>query len=127
MIPKYRAWSKSRERFERIQQLVWHRDELTRVITSFKSVIHTNLPEDVILMQYTGQKDCNNSKIFDADILLEPWTGRIVGRVFYSLGNLAWKVLLVGGGEEYLSDCLDSEVCGNIHENPDLMEELGDG
>ena len=123
MIPNFRAWDKRHQKMFNVSfidfdtKLVGLDIDLEIIIFDF---------DDIILMQSTGQKDCNNSDIFDADILLEPWTGRIVGRVFYSLGDLAWKVLLVGGGEEFLSDCLDSEVCGNIHENPDLMEELND-
>lgn len=122
MVPKYRAVIKG-DKGKSI--LIYSKDH---DVTFYKNYVQfwqglVNYKIDYkYLMQSTGQKDCNNSKIFDVDILLEPWKGYIVGRVFYSLGDLAWKVLLVGGGEEYLSDCLDLQVCGNIHENPELLE-----
>lgn len=115
MIPRFRAFDNA------------DGDMVTDVFFSWQDCGYESLNECFSndrwdFMLFTGQKDCGNSEIFDADILLEPWTGRIVGRVFYSLVDLAWKVLLVGGGEEYLSDCLDLQVCGNAYENPKLLE-----
>lgn len=122
-VPKFRAWDAESKTMYEVKTLNF-------ILKAGVCVNHEALfkertlyfDDNAILMQSTGQKDCNNSKIFDADILLEPWTGHVVGRVFYSLGDSAWKVLLVSG-EEYLSDCLDLQVCGNIYENPDLLEE----
>lgn len=121
MKPKFRAWSEE-GRVMYYDVFPFRNDSL---LLSYDEIAFDEVPaSDFVLMQSTGQKDCNNSDIFDADIVLEPWIGRIVGRVFYSSEDLAWKVLRVGGGEEYLSDYLDLQVCGNIYENPDLMEEF---
>ncbi|MGQ9412193.1 YopX family protein [Streptococcus pluranimalium] len=125
MITKYRVWDTVKKAMSEVQAIVYTEKKIYPI---YYKVVRRYVPfSEAVLMQSTGQKDCHNSDIFDADILLEPWTGHVVGRVFYSLGDLAWKVLLVGGGEEFLSDCLDLQVCGNIHEHPHLLEGLGDG
>lgn len=122
MMQKYRAFWKSEKKMIEVRVIDWNNQIVDGIYPNIEIEF-----ENITLMQSTGQKDCNNSDIFDADILLEPWRGHVVGRVFYSLGDLAWKVLLVGGGEEFLSDCVDLQVIGNIYENPDLLEGLGDG
>ncbi|WP_156009744.1 YopX family protein [Streptococcus ruminantium] len=133
-MPKYRTWSKSRERFEWTQQLVWHRDKLTRVITSFKFVIHTNLPGDVILMQSTGLKDKNGVEIFEGDIVKAT---RFFGRADETGGFYEYDKELIGivkqlegawvidTGEELIplwSEIEENIVIGNIYEHPELVE-----
>lgn len=124
MIPKFRAWDTFHNKWVNHfyltkNGLIYDMDRQHRNLISAVPIEKSGLS----VMQSTGQKDCDNSDIFDADILLEPWTGHIIGRVFYSSEYLAWKVSLVDGGEECLSDCLDLQVCGNIYENPELLEE----
>lgn len=125
MIPKYRARSKSRERFEQVQHLIWHRDELTRVITSFTCVIHTNLPEDVILMQSTGLFDSRSEpvEIYKDDIVkrtsLIPGGSDMIGVVKMLEG--CW---VIDDGKQAVplwTEVDENIVIGNIHENPELV------
>ncbi|HWS31031.1 MAG TPA: YopX family protein [Clostridia bacterium] len=76
----------------------------------------------------TGLKDRLGREIFEGDIVFDSdW--ECIGKVFYSSEHLSWMVRL-DGESEFLQEfiCADtvktesSEVIGNIHDNPELME-----
>ncbi|HCJ4458790.1 TPA: hypothetical protein NR418_002388 [Listeria innocua] len=70
--------------------------------------------------QYTGLKDKNGKKIFEGDICWEEY-GECYGVVKFEEGKFlyAWENIA-----EDLWEVADSiEIYGNIHENPELLEE----
>jgi len=72
------------------------------------------------LGQYTGLKDKNGEKIFDGDILHDE--DRTCGIVEFSKGRFVGNF---DGRTYYYELYLDaekSEVIGNIHDNPELLE-----
>lgn len=75
--------------------------------------------DDVVLMQYTGLKDKNGNKIFEGDICWEEHNecyGVVKfeeGKFLYVWENIAEDLWEVADG---------IEICGNIHENPELLE-----
>lgn len=84
--------------------------------------------DDVVLMQYTGLKDKNGKKIFEGDIVeidVHDHLGWnvIKGKVIFLEG--AWLVTDSGSFAIPLwSEINEIEVIGNIHENPELLEEV---
>jgi len=79
-------------------------------------------PTDSILMQYTGLKDKNGVEIYEGDILKDHSEDDIV------LTVVVWNNFNCGFYTDYSNDpleayaCEDYEVIGNIHENPELLE-----
>ncbi|MGH2326549.1 YopX family protein [Leuconostoc lactis] len=89
----------------------------------------SDIPLDVLynefeFEQYTGLKDKNRVEIYEGDIIVNHWDDEERGVVEYdsydgfnitpNLSNQAyWSRMLV-----------ELEVIGNIHENPELLEEL---
>lgn len=123
MVPKFRAWDLKYKMMMRVNQIdfeektVWleadngdhgNRHTLTR---EFK---------DVILMQSTGLKDKNSVEIYCGDAV--EWLGHR-GIVEFVLNNQQTMII---GAPGYITDLdystdFNTEVIGNIHENPKIL------
>jgi len=71
-------------------------------------------PEDVVLLQYTGLKDCNGKEIYEGDIVKSPLG---IGMVFMRLG--CWYI--ENQKELGYFSAYEIEVIGNVYENPELL------
>ena len=78
------------------------------------------IPETV--GQYTGMTDKNGKKVFEGDIVkVENVFVRGIFAVEYS-GMGACFIVSCGESRYFLGGC-NSEVIGNIHDNPELLKE----
>ena len=80
--------------------------------------------KNAILMQSTGLRDKNGNEIFEGDILSSE-SYPVKGAVEYRAKLGMWvNCLKEYSYYEYLGNVAsDREIIGNIHENPELLEE----
>lgn len=130
MVPKFRCWD------ERVG--------LTEVVSIdfFRKKIKINHWEygdsnffpldEVVLMQSTGLKDKNGVEIFEGDIVVNQYGN--VGYVAYLQQEAGFVVVLKKSdyrlghrntGESY-DVTTNHEVIGNIHSNPELLEQANE-
>ncbi len=85
--------------------------------------------KNVVLMQSTGIKDKNGVEIYECDVVKivydgEPFTGVVV----YDLGEADFKATNghedYGNNFQYLTVGESIEVIGDIHKNPELLEDV---
>ncbi|EJQ1549938.1 YopX family protein [Listeria monocytogenes] len=75
--------------------------------------------DDVLLMQYTGLKDKNGKKIFEGDVGWDEHN-ECYGVVKFEEGKFLYVWENIAEDLQEVADGI--EICGNIHENPDLSE-----
>lgn len=116
---KYRAYTKEYG-VQSVRELVWNRYRSIVVVSLSNEIsVLTNrgIGKDIVVEQYTGMEDEGNAEIFEGDILKDIDDGTIIGSVEYIDDCATYWC-----GTMPLSDVAkDSHVCGNIHEDKELL------
>lgn len=77
------------------------------------------------LGEYTGIKDCNGKEIYEGDIVKDEMNK--ISKVIFenNIGSCGCCFPSFSGSGFVMRDICDKfEVIGNIHENPELLEEM---
>lgn len=100
----------------------------TEISNDFKSRLNT-LVDYKTVGQFTGLIDKNGKKIFEGDIvkviddiLGSPFCYGITGKVVYCESAFFVEPKDVMNTEYLFNECAVYEVIGNIHDNPELLE-----
>ncbi|PKE65497.1 hypothetical protein CW674_06000 [Macrococcoides caseolyticum] len=116
MIPKFRIFDKKKKRF--LGDFTMEIDKFgIHVLDEFNYVVDE---DDRVLMQSTGLHDVNGKEIFEGDIV-KYWEN--IGYIEFYQGS--W---VINWNDGSLFDLYDNdnnlEVLGNIHEHPELLENI---
>lgn len=128
MIPKFRAWNKKlKEMFEVSfidfdTKLIGLNIDLEIIIFDF---------DDVILMQSTGLFDKHGQEIFERDVVQFEDCYTESDFMYINKGIVEWSqgsFTVTNRDSVKMEDLLDGElldvtIIGNVHENPELLEE----
>lgn len=137
MIPKFRVWHYELGRLMSVKCMFFQDSEIEEfeLNDALMNDCITAYPDEIELMQSTGFKDKNGKEIFEGDIVR---TTRFLGRAdeiggFYEYEKDYVGVVKVLEGSWVIdtgsvavrlwSEIDESEVLGNIYENPELLED----
>nr|DAZ01764.1 MAG TPA: YopX protein [Caudoviricetes sp.] len=134
MVPKFRAWDKEENLWIKVASLVFDEEGemwyLGPVMDDFNPVYYENeLGKTWEIMQSTGLKDKNGVEIFEGNVVVNQYGN--VGYVAYLQQEAGFVVVLKKSdyrlghrntGESY-DVTTNHEVIGNIHSNPELLEQ----
>lgn len=133
---KFRGWDKIEKRWKYFNSNVWSIEGGNHINPTFEtenndkilklnSIFYSNYQNNNIEWhQYTNLKDKNSIEIYDNDIIKWNDTNTIVR---YSIDDGGWVIdnNIPGqyGVEVFdYSNAINSEVIGNIYDNPELLE-----
>ena len=126
MIPKFRAFIKETKQIADVNSIFFENEVAKVTDNEFYQF------EDVVLMQSTGLHDKNNFEIFEGDIVNINHTFRnpMTGSGTLTL-NKNFEVIFVNGmfTREGSSMGIEKDlkyltVIGNVHQHPELLEEV---
>jgi uncharacterized phage protein (TIGR01671 family) len=117
---KFRAWYMPLGKYGAMQEMVYSRASHILALAEME-------PEKYIPEQFTGLKDVNGKDIYEGDIIKSSYkyAQPKVSQIIIEDGNS--YILgedLATGNEMLVSDHIgEIEVIGNVHTNPELLEE----
>lgn len=112
---KFRAYVPKLKKMGKVSEINWMTKTL--LVATNRVVNDIYRLTQVKLMQYTGSKGIDGVPIYEGDGL-ESADGELVGVVHFKDG--AFMV-----GVTYLWEWdYETKVCGNIYQNPELLEEI---
>lgn len=120
MIPEFRVWDKEREwflnddMFIELDGTLWD-DSDSKYNTPNKEIERAKTDRYVI-EQFIGKLDINGKKIFKGDkVKCENYHGEVEGDISYN-NSYFYLACSSGYSDEYLFNCFNLEIIGNIHE-----------
>lgn len=120
---KVRAWHKPYKQMCQVESLRFDGNGVYRAVLIEESFYDRRIVEadEIVIEQFTGLKDKNSTEIYEGDILIDD-TGEPIEYwvVKFSDGGFVGEC---AGVAESLFELTNLEVVGNIHENPELVEE----
>jgi uncharacterized phage protein (TIGR01671 family) len=142
VTPKFRAWIKDYQVMRSVEFLAFNEKGVAEIFTNPEDgepedFRHTHSPEQAILMQSTGLKDCNGEEIYEGDVLFcgerhkgdKSYKGEVVFWQFDERGNSIYTTtekMVVNSfphNLKMLEEADRLQILGNIYENPELLEE----
>ena len=125
MMIKFRAWDKKTKEYFHIYEL-WNSGTNPECFNfdgwtdNFGS---NGRLKDIVIEQFTGLKDVNGNEIYVGDIVHckneyqgTDYTGKVM---FFNGGFCVWT----GGFRNYVWEDMIPEIIGNVHTNPELLED----
>lgn len=137
---KFRAWDKKAKEYFHISEL-WNsgtNPECFNFDGWTDNFGNKGRLKDIVIEQFTGLTDVNGKEIYIGDIVkvwsdmseltMEPTVNEIVSEDFFGKTGMFLKPLRAHVIEPCLHDSWNNqfEVIGNVHENPELLEEDND-
>lgn len=120
---KVRAWYKPYKQMCQVESLRFDGNGVYIAVLIEESFYDRRLVEadEIVIEQFTGLKDRNGTEIYEGDILIDD-SGEPIEYwvVKFSDGGFVGERT---GVAEPLFELTNLEIAGNIHENPELLEE----
>ena len=120
---RFRAWDKKKN--------AWFDEDSGDLFIELNGVINfgwsgeimDDYTDRITLMQYTGLKDKNGVKIYEGDIVKNGQHAYLVCFGEFAERQIGFYIVDVHTNETYPLYSMTYEVIGNIHENPELLED----
>ena len=118
---KFRAWDKATSSYRKVLEIEFYPDgELKKVKVAGLQRKGAITPDKLVLEQFTGLKDVNGKDIYEGDVLENRKYRSIVK---FANGKFLADVVGTISRFDLIGETHGSRVIGNVHENPELLEE----